>query len=125
MRSDLVLQRVAKLHGALIVLLVSTLQLTGQPLRGALLGGGLAGLSFVTFWVVARSITEPRRKRLAAFLGVTKVTLYLGLSAAVLSGRLAADARGFALGVSCFVVAVVVAAFASRPHVPTIDFARN
>jgi hypothetical protein len=111
------LQRVAAVHLLLVGGLAIVLRQLGRPLDGLLLGGGLAGFSFVTFWVVARSIVEPGRKGLAFALGSLKILLYLALTAAVLSGRLVADAAGFAFGVSCFVGAVVgVGLLASRPH---------
>lgn len=114
MANDLVLHRVAWTHAASLAALALVLGLLGWPLRGALLGGGLAGFSFVTFWVVARSIVEPRRRGLAMLLGSLKIVAYLSLSAAVLSGRLVADASGFALGVSCFVAAALIAALGRR-----------
>jgi hypothetical protein len=116
MGSDRLLWRVGGAHGALVLALVFALVIFGHPVRGVLLGGSLIGFSFATFWIVARSITNPNRRGLAIVLGVIKVTLYLGLSAAVLSGRLVADADGFALGVSCFVVATLAAVFAT--HAP-------
>jgi hypothetical protein len=108
MNRDLALRRVAAVHVGLLAALLIAQHLLGLSHRGALLGGGLAGFSFVTFWVVARSITEPRRKGLAIVLGFLKIVFYLALSAAVLSGRLVADGGGFALGVSCFVAATVI-----------------
>jgi hypothetical protein len=97
-----------------------TLALLGHPLRGALLGGSLIGVSFATFWTAARAITNPARRNLAIVLGVIKISLYLGLSAAVLSGRVVADADGFALGVSCFLLAILTVVFASHAS-PSID----
>lgn len=126
MAKDLVLRRVAMTHAVLLAVLGLVLQSFGWPLKGALLGGGLAGFSFVTFWVVARSITEPRRKGLAVLLGGLKIALYLSVSAAVLSGRLVADASGFALGISCFVAAVLIAALGWRvAHPPTLEAAKG
>lgn len=116
MTSDRVLWRVGGAHGALVSALVLAFAIFGHPVRGVLLGGSLIGFSFATFWIVARSITNPDRRGLAIMLGVMKVSLYLGLSAAVLSGRIVADADGFALGVSCFVVATLAAVFAT--HAP-------
>jgi hypothetical protein len=110
MNRDVVLWRVAVAHVGLLALLLIAQHLLGFPHRGALLGGGLVGFSFVTFWIVARSITDPRRKGLAVALGTLKVALYLGISAAVLGGRLVADGGGFALGVSCFVAATLIVA---------------
>jgi hypothetical protein len=116
MNRDAVLLRVAALHTLLLGVLVATLALRGLALKGALLGGGLAGFSFLTFWVIARSITEPRKKALAVFLGSSKILLYLGLTALVLSGRLSADASGFALGVTCFVAAALGGALVGSPR---------
>lgn len=114
MISDALLYRVGVTHAALVTSLLFLLRALVWPLKGALLGAGLIGFSFVTFWVVARSITDPRRKPLAILLGTVKVIGHLGLSAAVLSGRLIADGIGFALGVSCFIVATLLVALASR-----------
>ena len=115
MRRDVVLVRVAMLHAILLALLVAALASRELPVKGALLGGGLAGFSFVTFWVIARSITEPSKKAPAIALGSLKIVFYLALTGMVLSGRLSADPLGFALGVTCFVVATVVAALAGSP----------
>jgi hypothetical protein len=112
--ADRVLRRVGEAHVALVSALTLVLALTGHPVRGALLGGALIGLSFATFWIAARALTDPARRKLATLLGITKVSLYLGLSAAVLSGRIVADADGFALGVSCFPLATLAVALRSR-----------
>lgn len=120
MARDLVLRRVALAHAALLAALALLLGLLGWPLRGVLLGGGLAGFSFVTFWVVARSIVEPRRRGIAMLLGSLKIVAYLTLSAAVLSGRLVADASGFALGVTCFVAAALIAALGGHVSPPSL-----
>jgi hypothetical protein len=112
MMSERVLWRVGATHGALLSALLLALALFGHPLRGALLGGSLIGVSFATFWTAARAITNPARRKLAIVLGVIKISLYLGLSAAVLSGRVVADADGFALGVSCFLLAILTVVFA-------------
>jgi hypothetical protein len=107
MARDVLLRRVAAVHALLVVALAILLRRLGWPLDGLLLGAGLAGFSFVTFWVVARAVVEPRHKAIAYALGALKILLYLALTAAVLSGRLVADAAGFAFGVTCFVGAVV------------------
>jgi hypothetical protein len=114
MARDRVLYRVGATHAALLAALSVALHGFGWPLKGALLGGGLIGFSFVTFWVVARSITEPGRKPLAIVLGSLKVVGYLALSAAVLGGKLAADGEGFALGVSCFILATLLVALKTK-----------
>lgn len=116
MNRDVVLLRVAALYAGLLGALVVMLALRGLAIKGALLGGGLAGFSFVTFWVVARSITEPRKKSLAVALGSVKIFLYFGLTALVLSGRVSADASGFALGVTCFVAAACIGALVGSPR---------
>jgi hypothetical protein len=112
MSKDVVLQRVGAVHAGLLSALVVARFGLGYPVEGALLGGGLAGFSFLTFWVFARSVTEPRKKGLAILLGVLKVSFYLALTAAILCGRLVTDGSGFAFGVSCFVVATVIGALA-------------
>jgi hypothetical protein len=118
MSRDRVLYNVGATHAALLAAMSLALHAFGWPLKGPLLGGGLIGFSFVTFWIVARSITEPGRKPLAIVLGCLKVLLYLALSAAVLSGKLVADGEGFALGVSCFVLATLLVALATIAHRP-------
>jgi amino acid transporter len=110
-----ILERVAAVDAALVLALALAFELTGRPVRGVLLGGGLMIFSFVTFWTVATSITRERRRGLAILLGMTKTLLFLVLGGAVLSGRLTADPLGFALGVTAFVVAVVAVA-ATRPQ---------
>jgi hypothetical protein len=112
--ADRVLRRVAQSHAGFVLAVALVLGLVGHPIRGALLGGALIGLSFATFWIVARAITDPGRRKLALVLGVLKVSLYLGLSAAVLSGRVVADADGFALGVTCFPLATLAVTFRSQ-----------
>ena len=107
--------RVGAGYAAALAALVVGMHHFGAPTRGALLGGGLMGFSFVTFWVVARSITEPGRKALAIALGATKVLLYMAFSAAVLSGRVVADAAGFALGVTTFVIVALAVALGTAP----------
>lgn len=112
MANDRVLWRVGEAHAALVSALALVLALLGYPLRGVLLGGGLIGLAFVTFWMIARSITNPRRRGLAILLGVIKVALYLTFGAAVLAGRVVVDAEGFALGVTCFLLATLAGSLA-------------
>ena len=118
--SERILWRVGAAHGALLTALLLALALFGHPLRGALLGGSLIGVSFATFWTAARAITNPARRNLAILLGVIKISVYLGLSAAVLSGRVVADADGYALGITCFLLAILTVVFGSRVS-PSID----
>jgi hypothetical protein len=118
MTSEGVLWRVGVMHAVLLSVLLLALATFGHPLRGTLLGGSLIGLSFATFWMAARSITNPARRGIAILLGVAKVALFLGLSAAVLSGRVVADADGFALGISCFLLATLTVVF--RSHVSVV-----
>lgn len=125
MNRDVVLVRVAVLHGVFLGGLLVALRLAAQPVRGALLGGGIAALSFASFWVIARSITDARKKVLAVMLGSAKILAYFTLTALVLSGRLVADASGFALGVTCLVAAVLGGAAlgvprAQPPHQPAV-----
>ena len=115
MTSERTLWQVAGVHGALLATLVLLLGAAQPRGQGALLGGGLIAFSFVSFWMVARSITHPRGRPVAIFLGSLKILLYFGLTAAALTGTLVTDGAGFALGVTSFVVAVVaVAAFQPR-----------
>jgi len=125
MNRDVVLWRVAAVHVGLLALLLIVQRVLSFPHRGALLGGGLVGFSFVTFWIVARSITDPRRKGMAIVLGTLKVALYFGISAAVLSGRLVADGGGFALGVTCFVASTVIVAFVWPVRLEAIGVTRD
>ena len=125
MTSEGILWRVATTHAAFLAALVLALVSLGHPLRGAILGGSLMGASFATFWIAARAITNSARRSLAILLGVVKVTLYLGLSAAVLSGRVVADADGFALGVSCFLLATLTVVLGSRASLPMDREARS
>jgi len=118
MSRDEALYYVAATHAALLAIVSLALRAFGWPLKGILLGGELIGFSFVTFWVVARSITEPGRKPLAIVLGSLKVLIYLAVSAAALSGKLVADGQGFALGVSCFVLATLLVALATKARRP-------
>lgn len=125
MNRDVVLVRIAALHAAFLGSLLAALTLASQPVKGALLGGGLAALSFVSFWVIARSITDARKKALAVMLGSAKILSYFMLTALVLSGRLVADAGGFALGVTCLVAAVLAGASlgsprTEQPHQPAV-----
>jgi hypothetical protein len=120
MRSERILWRVGATHCALLSALLLALASSGHPLRGAMLGGSLIGISFATFWTAARAITNPARRSLAILLGVIKISLYFGLTAAVLSGRVVADADGFALGVSCFLLAILTVVFGSHAS-PSID----
>ena len=118
MSRDRTLSYVGATHAALLAGISLALHARGWPLKGTLLGGGLIAFSFVTFWVVARSVIEPGRKPLAIVLGSLKVLLYLALSAAVLAGKLVADGEGFALGVSCFVLATLLVALATNSCKP-------
>jgi len=114
MTGERVLWRVGAMHTTLLSGLLLALSTFGHPLRGALLGGSLIGISFATFWMAARSITDPAKRGIAVVLGVAKVFLFLALSAAVLSGQVVADADGFALGISCFLLATLTGVFRSR-----------
>ena len=110
------LLRVGLLHGVFVLALVTVLATLGQPVRGAALGGGLMALSFVLLWAMGRSLVS-RREGLLPLLALAKISLYLGLAAAVLTGRLVADGTGFAAGVTCFLAAAVAAAV-FRPDEP-------
>jgi hypothetical protein len=116
MNSQALLRSVAATHAGLVAASGVALAIAGQPLGGLLLGGALAGLSFVTFWALGRALVEPGRKAVAYVLGSFKILLYLALTAAVLSGRLVADALGFAIGVTCFVCAAIGVALAASPR---------
>jgi hypothetical protein len=125
MGRDEVLYQVGATHVGLLLFTCVALHALGWPLKGALLGGGLIGFSFVTFWVVARSVVEPGRKPLAIVLGGLKVLLYLTLTAAVLTGKVVADGGGFAVGVSCFILATLLVAIATRARMPQRDLHRR
>lgn len=104
------LLQIATAHAALLAALLLVLGVTGRPLRGALLGGGLMALSMLLFAATARAAVAARRLFVAA-LASFKILLYLGLATAVLTGWVVADGVGFAAGVTCFVVATVGFAF--------------
>ncbi len=113
------LRRVAFVHVALLAAAAVAIHRLGGRLDGLAFGGGLAAFSYFTFWVMARTLVQPDRKALAYVLGSAKVLLYLGLTAAVLSGKVVTDAAGFAVGVTCFVTAVIGTALAwpaPQPH---------
>jgi hypothetical protein len=113
-----ILYRIAWAHTALIVGVAISLHVIGLPVKGTLLGGGFIGFSFVALWIFTRAIVEPQRKRLAIAVGILKFLLYAVLGAAVLSGRFVADAGGFALGVTVFIVITLAVAL-------TTPIARN
>jgi len=114
MDRESLLYKVGTAHALLLVALLVVLQVAGRPLRGALLGGGLIGFSFLSFWGIAGSIAAGGRRGLGFALTALKILAYFGLTAAILTGRLSADGEGFGLGVSCFVVATVVVAVTRR-----------
>ena len=114
MDRNTVLRRVGAAHVLLLAALLAALQAAGLPLRGALLGGGLIGFSFLSFWGIAGSIAAGNRRGLGVALTALKILGYFALTAAILTGRLAADGEGFALGVSCFVIATVAVAVTRR-----------
>jgi hypothetical protein len=113
MARDFILFKVAIGHALLLCVLLAGLSVASQPIDGALLGGGLAALAFGAFWVLATSITNPRRRGLGRFLGSLKMIAYFALIVAALTGKLVIDPAGFALGVTCFIVAVMAAALGS------------
>jgi hypothetical protein len=115
MDKNVVLYRVGATHVWLLAALLLALHVSGLPLRGALLGGGLIGFSFACFWGIAGAIAAGNRRGLGLMLATLKILAYLTLTAAILTGRLTADGGGFALGVSCFVVATVGVAWKRRP----------
>ncbi|MGH7899103.1 MAG: hypothetical protein ACREQQ_14200 [Candidatus Binatia bacterium] len=114
MDKNVVLVRVGVTHVLLLVALLVALRVSGLPLRGALLGGGLIGFSFVCFWGIAGAIAAGNRRSLGFALAMLKILAYLGLTATILTGKLTADGGGFALGVSCFVMAAVAVAWMER-----------
>jgi hypothetical protein len=106
---------------ALVIASALLLRLANRPLDGLFLGAALGGFSFLTFWALARTLVAPGRRGLAYALGATKIVLYLAITAAVLTGRLVVDPFGFAVGVSCFVLAAIGVALAGSVAGPALD----
>lgn len=121
MGRETLLRRVAVSELALVVASAVVMRIANRPLDGLLLGAALAGFSFLTFWALARTLVAPGRRGLAYALGATKILLYFGITAAVLSGRLVADPLGFAVGVSCFVFAAIGVGLAGAAAGPALD----
>ena len=121
MTKEALLWRVAMAELSLVIASAVCLRLAGRPLDGLLLGAALGGFSFLTFWALARTLVTPGRRGIAYALGAMKILLYFGITALVLSGRLVVDPLGFAVGVSCFVVAAIGVALAGSAAGPALD----
>lgn len=121
MRRDGVLVRIALVHASLVVVLAIVCAARGWPVRGLLIGGGLAGFSFVSFWTIARAILVPGTTVLAAAFNITKVLLYLALVVLVMSGRLTADATGIGIGITSFVVSAIATALLTHRPVAAVE----
>jgi hypothetical protein len=112
MTRETLLRRVTLTEFTLVVTSALLLGFANRPLDGLFLGAALGGFSFLTFWALARTLVTPDRRGLAYALGAIKILLYFGVTAAILTGRLVVDPLGFAVGVSCFVFAVIGVALA-------------
>ena len=112
LRED-ILRRVGLVHAALLAVFGLGLAASGFPVKGILLGGGAMALSAGFLWGTARAVIDGRRAAVLAF-GTLKFVTYLGLVVLVLGGRLHADGVGFAIGITCFLVATVIVALFDR-----------
>jgi hypothetical protein len=121
MARETLLRRVAVTEVALVIASSLFLRLASRPLDGLLLGAGIGGFSFLTFWALARTLVAPSRRGLAYALGTAKILLYFVITAAVLTGHLVVDPLGFAVGVSCFVFATIGVALAGSAAGPQLD----
>jgi hypothetical protein len=106
MYREALLVRIALLHAAFLAAASAAGVVTGLPVRGLALGGGAMALSLVLIWAMAR-LTLAARPRWLAVVASLKILLYLSLLTATLTGRLVADGAGFAVGITCFVVATL------------------
>lgn len=97
---------IACLHGALVAVAAIVSVAAGWPVRGVVLGGSAMGGSLILIWGTARLTLAGNRTGLA-LLASAKVLLYAALLTAVLTGWLVADGEGFAVGITCFVVATL------------------
>lgn len=107
MSREIVLLRVGVLHVILVMGLASVLAVAGRRIDGALVGGAAMAASLFLLWAMARSVVAAGRRALVGLLGIAKISMYLGLAGAALSGKLAVDGAGFAAGVACFLLATV------------------
>lgn len=110
------LRRVAKVHGALLLLVAATAYATQWVEAGSvLLGGAVMGANLWLLSLIAGALTpspeaEPGRGKTALAIGalVLKFGLFLGLLA-MLFWRLPIDVVGFAVGITVLLIACVVA----------------
>ena len=107
MKQEFLLVRVAWLHAALVTAAVIAAVAAGWSVRGLVAGGAVTAASLLLIWGMAR-LTLRERRRALALLASVKILLYLALLTAALTGWLVVDGEGFALGITCFVVATVV-----------------
>jgi hypothetical protein len=111
------LGRLQARHWALVAMAaVAVTAAGGARVGGVLLGGGAIGLSVELYAAALRRMLRRQRPRLAIALLSVKLLAFLGLGwLAFASGRdYRPDPIGFALGLTCFPVAVVWEAMRSR-----------
>ena len=107
MASDL--GRIQRRHWTLVPLSAFVLgTLTTVGAGGVLLGGGMMGLSVAVYDALYRLVVQGGRRRLAIGLLFAKVAAFVGMGwLAFASERVRVDPLGFAIGVTCFPLAVV------------------
>lgn len=117
MTSSASLSRLQTRHWGLVALSTAVAAGLGRPgAGGVLLGGAAIGLSVLVYSVGLRAMMHRMRPRLAIGLLFVKLAALVGLGwLAFAAGRERhPDPVGFALGVTCFPVAVVWEAMRAR-----------
>jgi multisubunit Na+/H+ antiporter MnhB subunit len=106
-RADL--RRIERRHALLVAAAAGATAALGRPgPGGVLLGGAAIGLSVVLYAVGFRAALARRRPHLAIGILFVKLAALLGVLGLVFAARQQRpDPLGFAVGVSCFVVAAV------------------
>jgi hypothetical protein len=107
MGSDVV--RLQARHWCLVATAALVAAIAGRPgIGGTLLGGVMMGLSVALYGALVGLVVVGGRRRLAIGLLFAKLAAFLGLGwLAFASGSERPDPIGFALGVTCFPIAVV------------------
>jgi len=103
------LRRLERRHALLVAAAAGAAAALGRPgPGGVLLGGGAIGLSVVLYAAGFRAALGRGRPRLAIGILFVKLAALLGVLGLVFTARQPRpDPLGFAVGVSCFVVAAV------------------
>jgi hypothetical protein len=116
------LARVETWHVGILLVLLAVSKTTNWLDPLALLAGGLfMGINFLLLSVGVRWLLSPTvsqgRQRVGISLLVLKLLLFLGLLS-VLFFRLKIDGISFVVGVSCLLVATVIASFSTKDSYP-------